>query len=827
MPIRFISAVLCNLTLAALAARAESGYGAWLRYDRVAGPDTLPAVVLGLGDSPAILSARAELERGVRSMLGRTLREANSLPDENAIVIGTFADIVKTTMMFGAPADFPDDGYVLRDMVVGPRHYLLVAGRNGRGALAGAFALLRRIALGQSSDQLDVADAPRYPIRIVDHWDNLNGTIERGYAGPSIFWAMDHVTTNLARVSDYARLLGSIGLNGCSVNNVNADTRLLTDAYLPELAALASATRPWGIKIYVSIDFSSPQKIGGLDTFDPLDPKVAEFWKAATGRIYAAIPDFGGFVLKADSEGRLGPSAYHRTHADAANVIARALRPHGGVLFYRGFVYDHHMDWRTLKNDRARAAYDNFHALDGQFDDNVLLQIKHGPIDFQAREPASPLFAGVEKTRRAIELQITQEYTGQQRHLCFLVPMWKEALDFDMRLRGEHTPVKQLIAQDGCVGVCNAGMDTNWLGSHLAMANLYGFGRLAWNPDLSAADIAREWTELTFGTNFTVVNTISNMLLRSWPAYEHYTGPLGLQTLTDILGSHYGPGIESSEFNGWGQWHRADQRGVGMDRTVATGTGFIGQYPAEVARVYESVELCPDELLLFFHHAPYTHALHSGKTVIQSIYDFHYDGAAEAGQFVKQWKSLRGLVDERRFAEALSRLEYQAGHAIVWRDAVCQYFQKLSGIPDALGRVGHYTNRVEAESMKLDGYGVIDIKPWEDASLGKAIEIVSTTGEGVASFPYQGEPGRYNVSVEYFDQNNGAASYKLFVNAQMIDAWTADRHLPGATPNADTSCRRVITGVELRHGDEIRVEGKSDGGEKAALDYVEFGPFEP
>jgi alpha-glucuronidase len=451
--------------------------------------------------------------------------------------------------------------------------------------------------------------------------------------------------------------------------------------------------RPWGVQLSLSVDLSSPKIVGGLDTFDPLDPKVAEWWQKKVDEIYREIPDFGGFVVKADSEGRSGPSAYGRSHADAANVIARALKPHGGVVFYRAFVYNHHLDWRDLKNDRAKAAYDNFHPLDGAFDDNVIIQIKNGPIDFQVREPVSPLFAGLRRTNEAIELQITQEYTGQQKHLCFLVPMWKEVLDFDMRADGNSTRVKDIVAGrvfhrpvGGYAGVANVGMDANWMGSPLAMANLYGFGRLAWNPELSGETIVDEWTWLTFGGDPLVVKTINALQLDSWHVYESYTGPLGAGTLTNITGNHYDPGPESSEENGWGQWHRADHQGIGMDRTVATGTGYIGQYPAEVQRVYESLAACPDSLLLFFHHVPYTYVLHSGKTVVQQVYDSHYEGAEQARGFVARWKTLDGHVSDARYKDVLARLEYQAEQAVIWRDAICGWIHKMSGIGDTKGR---------------------------------------------------------------------------------------------------------------------------------------------
>ncbi|HEX5431195.1 MAG TPA: glucosiduronase, partial [Bryobacteraceae bacterium] len=657
--------------------------------------------------------------------------------------------------------------------------------------------------------------------------DNLDGSIERGYGGRSIFWENQHARSDLARVSDYGRMLASLGINGCAINNVNANPRVLASDFIPEVARIADAFRPWGVQVVLSVDFGSPKTIGGLDSFDPLDPRVAAWWKSKTDEIYRAIPDFGGFVIKADSEGRVGPSAYGRTHADAANVVARALKPHGGLVFYRGFVYDHHMDWRNLKNDRARAAYDNFVPLDGKFDGNAVIQIKNGPIDFQVREPASPLFGALERTNQAIELQITQEYTGQARHLVFLVPMWKETLDFDLHARGAGTPVKALVAGKtfhrpvgGFVGVANVGLDESWSGNQLSQANLYGFGRLAWNPDLSSQQIAEEWTHLTFGSDPAVLRTIPEMLLTSWRTYENYTGPLGLQTLTDITGNHYGVSVEASERNGWGQWHRADEHGVGMDRTVATGTGFIGQYRPAVARVYESLDTCPDDLILFMHHVPYTYKLHSGRTVIQSIYDSHYEGAAAVAQYVDDWQSLKGLIDEARYNEVLAQLEYQAGQAEVWRDAVSNWFLKESGIPDSKGRVGHYPGRVEAESMKLAGYTAVAVKPWEAASGGKAVACAAT--QCSASFTYRGAPGWYELRIQYFDQNNGASRFQVWIGKQLVDEWTASDRLPTRKIDGSSSVRRTISAVALRPGDEIRIEGRPDGGESAAIDYAEI-----
>jgi len=828
---------LLTLVLAVLAAppglRAETGYEAWLRYaaidddrirQRYAG---LPAVVVAFGDSRVIRTAQEELIRGVRGMLGRTLRVEGRLPREGAIVLGTLGAIAQAAPALRLAADLAEDGYWLKTVTVDGLRHLVVAAPNERGVLYGTFALLRKIGLHEPVTPLDDKQEPYAPIRWVNEWNNLEGTIERGYGGRSIFFEKNDVRADLSRAHDYARLLASLGVNGCAVNNVNANPRVITSEFLPQLARIAEVFRPWGVRLALAIDFSSPRKIGSLDTFDPLDPRVAQWWKEKADEIYRVILDLAGFVLKADSEGRLGPSAYGRTHADAANVIARALKPHGGLIFYRGFVYDHKMDWRNLKNDRARAAYDNFHKLDGQFEDNAVIQIKHGPIDFQVREPASPLFGALEKTNQAVELQITQEYFGQARHLVFLVPMWKEALDFDLHAQGPGTPVKALVAGrvfrrpvGGLVGVSNVGLDRNWLGHHLSQANLYGFGRLAWNPDLSARQIAEEWTRLTFGHDPRVVDTIVGMQLQSWRTYENYTGPLGAQTLTDITGNHYGPAVGASERNGWGQWHRADEKGIGMNRTVATGTGFIGQYRPPVAKVYESLETCPDELLLWMHHVPYTHVLDSGKTVIQHIYDTHYQGAEEVEGFVRQWKSLKGRIDEQRYLEVLARLEYQAGHAQVWRDAVSYWFFRTSGIPDAQGRVGRYPNRVEAEAMKLDGYQVVEVKPWEAASGSKAVHC--PTERCTASFPYQGPPGWYDLHIQYFDQNDGVSRFRVFIADQLVDEWIADDNLPTRRIDAHSSTRRRIRGVALRPGDEIRIEGLPQGSERAALDYLEI-----
>ena len=826
--------LLIGTLLVTCAGLAENGADGWLRYARLDSRTasryaSLPATLVVLDHSPVSQSAQTELLHGIRGMLGRDLPIADGITKEAAIVIGKVEQVRVLDAGFHPPIDLQGDAYALISTEIRGQKTVVITGETDRAILYGGFALLRKIGQGEDFAALNEVQRPSAPIRWVNQWDNLDGSIERGYAGRSIFFEDRHVRADLTRAVEYARLLASIGVNGCDVSNVNADLHILDADFIPQLARIADVFRPYGVQLGVAVNISMPKQVGGLGTFDPLDPKVAEWWKKKFDEVYQQIPDFGGVVVKADSEGQLGPSVYGRNPADAANVIARALRPHGGIVFYRAFVYNHHLDWKDLKADRARAAYDIFHPLDGQFDDNVIVQTKHGPIDFQVREPVSPLFGGLEYTNQAIELQITQEYTGQQLHTVFLIPMWKEVLDFNLAVGGQHTAVKNIVAGrsfhrpfGGCVGVSNVGLSANWLANHLALANLFGFGRLAWDPNLTAKAIVEEWAKLTFGNDPDVVRTIANIQLSSWPAYESYTGPLGLQTLTNITGPHYGPAPESQENNGWGQWIRAERDAVGMDRTVATGTGFVGQYSPSVQKIYEPVANTPDNLVLFFHHVPYTYRLHTGKTVIQTIYDSHYEGANRAADFVKEWKTLKGRVDDGRYQDVLAQLQYQASHAIVWRDAVNDWFHQMSGIVDDKGRVGRHPGRIEAEAMELRGYQVFAPDSWEGASGGKGVACAAESTTCSARTRFNGTAGRYEIDVEYFDLREGTSNYKVSVNDQVVDEWRADMLLPGKEPTADSSVRHRTKGLDLRPGDVITIEGTPDGAERAPLDYIEI-----
>jgi alpha-glucuronidase len=808
-------------------ADAQNENQAWLSLNSAAHL-VLPLNVRALGTGPLEQSAVDELKHNA-SLPDTTPTTRAQEAVASQIVVGTASEVRSAYPNLRVPSDLEPDGYWIAASGTAGHRLLVIAGGDERGALYGAFALLRLPAAPAPANLLEtpLRSHPAMPIRWVDEWDNANGTVERGYGGRSIFFETGRVRDDLTQVSGYARLLASVGIDGCNVNNVNGAAPFLDPQMLQGLARVANAMRPWGVRLAISVDIASPQKIGGLQTFDPLDPQVKAWWAAKVSEIYALIPDFAGFTVKADSEGQAGPASYGRSPADAANLLANALAPHGGVVLYRAFVYNNHLDYNDRKADRARAAYDIFHPLDGKFAPNVIVQIKEGPIDFQAQEPVSPLFAGLRQTNQAMELQITQEYLGQQRHLVYIAPMWKWVLDFDLHANSRSTPVKQIIAGKtfnrplgGMVGVADVGRD--WLGAPLALANLYAFGRLAWNPDLTAEAIAQEWTRQSIGNDPQVVATVDKMLMHSWPAYVDYTGFLGTQTLTDITGSHYGPNIESSERNGWGQWHRDDAEGIGMDRTVATGTEFIGQYPPQVAKTYESLSTCPDNLLLFFHHVPWTHKLHSGKTVIQYVYDSHYQGAEEAAQLGAEWATLKGKIDPKLYEDERARLEYQAGHAIVWRDAIIQYFLKESGIPDANGRAGHYPGRMEAEDARLSGYTVIGVQPWEDASGGKAVTCTETSC--TAEWTYEGKPGRYDVAVQYFDIAGGTAHFTLSVNRNMLVTWAADATLPSRRPNGDNSTRYTARGVDLKPGDILRVEGTPDASDPAALDYIEIEP---
>ena len=684
---------LAALACAALSpARAEDGYRLWLRYDRIT-DETLRAryaaaiqtvTITGgvlprpaFGGPPPISRTRevaqAELVAGLRDLLGIDVQVAfgsnrsptspvTGNPDSYRLNAGT--SFINSTGLGNINIDSPTE----------------------IGALYGVFALLRHIQLGLPLENLNIDSAPKIQRRLLNHWDNLDRFVERGYAGDSLWEWFYLPEIRSPRYRDYARAVASLGLNGVVLNNVNANALILTPVYLRKVAALAEEFRPYGIRVFLTARFSAPIEIGGLKTADPLDPEVAAWWKKKTDEIYTFIPDFGGYLVKANSEGQPGPQDYKRNHADGANMMADALAPHGGVVMWRAFVYG-----AEVKEDRVKQAYSEFMPLDGKFRDNVVIQIKNGPLDFMPREPFSPLFGGMKKTVMAPELQITQEYLGQSTHLVYLAPMWKEVLDADTFAQGPGSTIAR--ATDGSlnkspfsmiVGVANTGTDRNWTGHPLAQANWYAYGRLAWDHTLTSEAIADEWIRLTYGTDPKVLATMKKILLGSRETMVNYSMPLGLHHIR-AEGHHSGPGpwpIANTTRPDWSPpyYHQADAAGLGAART-ATGSNALEQYAPPLATLWGSVDTVPDNLLLWFHHVAWDHKMQSGRILWDELALRYQQGVNEVRAMQRDWDSLKGSIDDERFTEVKQRLARQEADARDWRDACLLYFQTFSKRP--------------------------------------------------------------------------------------------------------------------------------------------------
>lgn len=647
---------------------------AWLNYQpKAKRPKGLELSTYWTNSKEAVVqTAVTELKTAVQKLYNIELREA---------VSGAAAGIqIQLDKQAGL-----GEGYVIK----AKQGKLYLTGSAPNGILYGVFALIRQMQLENDLTGIALKEVPPNPLRMLNHWDNFDGSIERGYSGQSFFFQDNQVIVD-ERTKAYARLSASAGINSVVINNVNvheAETRLLEKEHRFQVKRLAEVFKAYGITLYLSLNFAAPISSGGLDSADPLNEQVRGWWRDKMAEVFAEIPDLGGFLVKADSEGRPGPFTYHRTHCDGANMLAKAVKPYGGKIIWRCFVYNCTQDWRDRKTDRARSGYDNFAHLDGQFMENVILQIKNGPMDFQVREPVSPLFGAMEKTNQILEVQIAQEYTGQQKHVCYLIPMFKEVLDFHTHCSRTDDSVADIVSGKtfgwhncGMAAVANTGSDSNWTGHDLAAANWYGFGRLSFNPGLSAEEIAREWSGCTFGTNPQVVDTITKILMMSWPAYEKYTAPLGIGWMVNP-NHHYGPNVDGYEYDRWGTYHRADCRGIGVDRTM-TGTGYAGQYQGPNAAAFGSIETCPEELLLFFHYVPYTYQLKTGKTLIQHIYDSHFEGAEEAEEIMTLWMELAAELEPPVYERVLLRMKNQAEHAKEWRDQINTYFYRKSGIAD-------------------------------------------------------------------------------------------------------------------------------------------------
>ena len=670
---------------------AEDGYRLWLRYERVADASLLQTYRNSLntlylaGASPAVQAARQELMMALPSLLDKKvplLQQAQgaSLVAGTAQQLGPIAGGIPPSALQQAGTE----GFCIFTTSA-PAKRIVIAANTDAGVLYGVFHFLRLLQTQQPIQQLSVISAPGIRYRVLDHWDNLNRTVERGYAGFSI-WDWHKLPGYIdQRYKDYARANAAIGINGTVLNNVNANALSLSKEYLEKTAALANVFRPYGIKVYLSARFSAPMEAGGLKTADPLDPAVQQWWKDKVKEIYSYIPDFGGFLVKANSEGQPGPQNYGRTHADGANMLADALAPYKGIVMWRAFVYDAKAD-----QDRFKQAYEEFKPLDGKFRENVAVQVKNGPIDFQPREPFHPLFGAMPHTPLMLEFQLTQEYLGFATHLVYLPTLFREVLDADTYEKGKGSTVAKVIdgsleghTISGMAGVANIGNDRNWTGHPFGQANWYALGRLAWDQSLSPEKIADEWLRQTFSNNPDFVGPVKKMMLASHETLVNYMTPLGLHHIMGYS-HHYGPApwYDKAARADWNPvyFHRADSSGIGFDRT-ASGSNALGQYTPEARRQWENLRDCADEYLLWFHHVPWTYTLHSGRTLWNEMCYRYQSGVEGVQQMARTWDSVARYVDEERASQVKMLLNIQLNEARWWRDACLSYFQTFSKMP--------------------------------------------------------------------------------------------------------------------------------------------------
>jgi alpha-glucuronidase len=684
------SIVCLLLALCASPAKAEDGYDLWLRYPPMAGGETTVAAaqasqLLMAAQTPTQLATRDELLRGLRGLLGQAPALVDAVSRDGAVIVGTPASSAVIARLRLDTDQLGAEGYLIRSLVVDGRKVTVIAAAQDIGALYGSFHFLRLLQTGQSLAGLDLRESPRFKLRMLNHWDDLDGHVERGYAGASI-WDWHKLPDYLdPRYTDYARANASLGINGTVLNNVNSNALSLTPMYLDKAAALAGVFRPYGVRVFLSARFSAPVEIGGLATADPLDPQVQRWWREKAEEIYRTIPDFGGFLVKANSEGQPGPQDYGRTHADGANLLADALAPHGGTVIWRAFVYSH-----EEPDDRAKQAYTEFVPLDGTFRDNVLVQVKNGAIDFQPREPFHPLFGAMPKTPLMMEFQITKEYLGFATHLVYLGPMYEEVLKADTHVRGKGSTVTRVIdgslhghGLTGIAGVANIGADRNWSGSHFDQANWYVYGRMAWNPDLDSRGIAEEWVRMTFSNDAAVVTPVVDMMMGSHEAAVDYMTPLGLHHLMG-RGHHYGPGpwVEGGPRADWTSvyYHRASADGIGFDRSVR-GSNAVAQYAPVVARQFGDRKRVPEQYLLWFHHVPWDHRMASGRPLWDELVHRYTHGVGYVQQMRRTWEALAGSIDDQRHAQTAAFLAIQEKEAQWWRDASIAYFQTFSQRP--------------------------------------------------------------------------------------------------------------------------------------------------
>lgn len=668
---------------------AENGYDLWLRYVKIDNAK-LAKEYLGVNkdilfpaNTEVLQAAKKELATGLEGMLNIKLNEQSKFSGKS-LVIGTPAsnELIAGMSLANELKQLDDEGYIIRTIAHNRKTVNVIAAKKDIGVLYGVYHYLRLMQTAHSLNNLAIREEPKLQIRILNHWDNLNGTIERGYAGYTI-WEWQRLPGYVTkRYTDYARANASIGINGTVLNNVNANANSLRTSYIIKAAAIADALRPYGVKVYLTARFSAPREIGGLKTADPLDPEVRQWWKDKAKEIYEYIPDFGGFLVKANSEGQPGPQDYKRTHADGANIMAEALEPFGGVVMWRAFVYHN-----ARHIDRAINAYDEFKPMDGQFAKNVLVQPKNGPIDFQPREPFHPLFGAMPQTPLLMEFQITQEYLGYATHLAYLGSMFEETLQSDTYNKGKGSTVSKVLQDykrshgiSGIAGVSNIGSDLNWTGHLFGQANWHAFGRMAWNPDLSAKEVGEEWARMTFSNSNKVLSPVMDILLTSREAVVNYTGPLGLNHIMNFA-THYGPGPWYKDPN-WDakDYHKADETGLGVDRTTS-GSNAVSQYFSPLREQLNNVKTCPQEFMLWFHHVPWDYQMPSGRIMWDELVHYYHKGVQEVRDMRERWNSLDGKLDPERHHQVKSMLKVQEDEAIWWRDGCLLYFQTFSNRP--------------------------------------------------------------------------------------------------------------------------------------------------
>ncbi len=674
--------------------QAEDGSRLWLRFDPIENSPLLQSyrqTVTGLtveGTSETEKIIQTELASALKNLLGQNL--SNS-PEGGKLIVGTpeSSALIARLKLDKELKRLGPEGYVIRTLKE-KNKTTVIASQSPIGALYGTFYFLRLLQTHQPIEDLNIVEKPKVKLRVLDHWDNLDGTIERGYAGKTL-WNWKELPGKVdQRLKDYARANASIGINGSVLNNVNSNPIFLTEEYLHKIAAIASVFRPYGIKVYLAANFAAPKKIGGMTTSDPLDPQVAEWWKTKVDEIYKIIPDFGGFLVKANSENQSGPQDYGRTHADGANLLAKALQPHGGIVMWRSFVYNADVD-----PDRINRAYKEFKPLDGKFLKNVLIQSKNGALDFQPREPFSPLFGALRKTPLMAELQVTQEYLGHSNHLVYLGTMWEEFFKSDTYSKGPYSTVARVVEGKvfkyqitGVAGVANTGTDRNWTGHLFGQANWYAFGRFAWNPESSAKEVSEEWTRMTWGNDPQLVNPIVGMMMGSRETYVNYVTPLGLSGVFE-KDLHYAPdpGMVDPRREDWSAAYyvRADEKGLGFNRTL-TGSRNVNQYHPPLNHRFNGFSTCPEKFLLWFHHVAWGQKMKSGKPFWEELCSRYDQGVSEAGECQKNWDLLKGKVDGERFGAVADKLKIQVEDAKKWRDKCLLYFQTFSHQPLPAGK---------------------------------------------------------------------------------------------------------------------------------------------